>query len=198
MAKTEKTPRPLNVTQKGNHRVFVGLGWDPSVDRGIKARVREMVGGAKTYHDLDLSCFLFDTNKKCIDVISAKSDELSDVSGKIYHSGDDMEGIGGGDDEQISVEFKGLPDTIAYIVFKASIESGHSFDEIEAPEMRLVDAYSDRELLTADLTRDGKASAYIFVTLSRKSDGKWSYVFHDHFCKTQSLSKWKKALVEFL
>ncbi len=100
------TVRPLNVTKQGNHRVFVGLSWDPNQGKSFTDRLKNVVTGKKNYHDLDLSCFLYDKNHVFIDVISGKIGQIADQSGAIYHSGDDQEGIGGGDDEQISVELK--------------------------------------------------------------------------------------------
>ena len=143
--------RPLNVTKQGNQRIFVGLSWDPKPKRTLMARIRDFINGRKQYHDLDLTCFLYDENQRFIDTICGKENKLGSPAQGIYHSGDDLEGIGDGDDEQISVELTNLPDNVHHILFKATIQSGHRFYHIQQPEIRLVDAYTKRHLIKAPL-----------------------------------------------
>ena len=194
--------RPLNVSKQGNYRFFCGLGWDPSQEKGFWPRMREALSGRKSYHDLDLSCFLYDKSGKFVDVVSGKIGKIVDQSGGIYHSGDDHEGIGDGDDEQISVELKNLADNIHHIVFKISIDSGHKFGEIESPAVRLVDAYSNRHFLKIDLSipKAADSSSYIMAEIFRTSEAPndWTLHFINRYIKGKTSVKWKKHIATFL
>ena len=112
---------PLNVTKEARHRVFVGLGWDPNEETGLIDKAKALVKGQELHHDLDLSAYVFDADARMISHICAESGRHTDQTGKIYHSGDNIEGLGDGDDEQISVELKDLDPLIAHIIFTASI-----------------------------------------------------------------------------
>ncbi|MCB1531424.1 MAG: TerD family protein [Alphaproteobacteria bacterium] len=162
----------LNVTQEAHHRVFVGLGWDPRGQAGLIGNLTEKLSGKALHHDLDLSCCLYDANNQLIDIVSAETAHAADRTGKIYHSGDSIEGEGPGDDEQISVELKDIDPAIRNIIFAATIKSGHSFGDIHEPEIRLADGYSNREFLVSALHADAgqDKSGYVFVRLYIEGD----------------------------
>lgn len=196
------TERPLNVSKQSNRRVFVGLSWDPTEDKSFVARLKSVLTGRQSNHDLDLSCFLYDKDQNFINMISGKIGQIVDASGAIYHSGDDKEGAQEGDDEQISAELLNVPEDVHHMIFKVSIDSGHSFDEIEAPAIRLVDGYSDRRFLQADLSADDAAghNAYIFAELYRKphADGNWILHFIGQYKSWGDATRWKNKLGQFL
>jgi len=194
--------RPLNVTDQGNRRVFVGLSWDPSQSRGLIQSIKEFFTGKKSYHDLDLSCFMYDADHNFVGVISGKTGQIVDQSGGIYHSGDDTEGAQDGDDEQISVELATIAPEIAHLIFKISIDSGHNFNEVTAPEVRLVDGYSRHHFIKTPLmqTQDKPKSAYLFVELYRSADNanQWNTHFIDTYKNSDTTARWAKKLQSFL
>lgn len=163
---------PLNVTQEAHHRVFVGLGWDPNTQAGLTDKIGEMMGGKKTYHDLDLVCYVYNKDKNFIAKVGAKSDHSLEEIGQIYHSGDNLEGLGEGDDEQISVELKNLMPEIHSVLFMVSIRSGHHFKDIASPEIRLADGYSDHSFLkySFDSPERENHSAYVFCSIFREGE----------------------------
>jgi tellurium resistance protein TerZ len=163
---------PLNVTLKANHRIFAGLGWDPQAKSGFLHKIGALIGRKKPYHDLDLGCFLYDQSGKMIDHVAADTDHQAVQDGAVYHSGDNVEGLGDGDDEQISVELKRLAPEVTHIVFTATIKSGHTFGEVESPEIRLVDGYSNHQFLRSNLCHEGgrDKSAFIFVRIQRDGE----------------------------
>ena len=112
----------LNVTQKSRRRIFVGLGWDPNASPTLKDKVGALIGGRQEHHDLDLSCYYFNQDGACLGFVSANKDNNANDSGSIYHSGDSVEGVGDGDDEQISAELLKLPPNIHHLIFKAHIK----------------------------------------------------------------------------
>ena len=173
---------PLNVTEEAKRRVFVGLGWDPNTKTSMMDEAKALLGGKPIQHDLDLSCYVYDADKRLIERVSGEPDMIADKTGQIYHSGDNVEGLGDGDDEQISVELKDLDAGIQHIVFVATSKSGHSFGEIAAPEIRLGDGYSAHVLHNQSLSVEaGKDKAcYLFVRLYRGDEG-WTIHNIDQF-----------------
>jgi stress response protein SCP2 len=165
--------RPLNVTQKAQHRVFAGLGWEPHTNAGLMEKIGAIVGTKKIYHDLDLGCLLFDAKKKPIGDISVLHGHMADPTGHIYHSGDNVDGASEGDDEQVSVELLSIDKAIDYIMFVATIKSGHTFGELHQPEIRIADGYSNHNFLQTPLTHiEGKVkSAFAFASIYRSGEG---------------------------
>lgn len=167
--------KPLNVTQTAKHRIVVGLGWDPARMPNLMGKVQALAQGKAIHHDLDLACHIFNAKHEPIDIISANPAHATDASGHIYHSGDNKEGIGDGDDEEISVELKDLPRTIHTLVFTAKISSGQSFEEINNPEIRIADAYTDHNLLTSPInSEEGTGhNLFIFCLIQRDDEHAW-------------------------
>ena len=201
MSKIEKGKiAPLNVTQESRHRIFVGLGWDPNENTGLVDQAKALVKGQELHHDLDLSAYMFDKNKRYISHVSAEPGRHVDQTGRVYHSGDNVEGIGDGDDEQISVELKKLDDVIHHILFKASIKSGHSFGEVNDPEIRIVDAYSDYTFVHHNLKTEGGAdkAAYVFVQVIRTLDGGWNLHHIDQYIDMVDDRDWVETLKPYL
>ncbi len=191
---------PLNVTQEAQHRIFVGLGWNPNQKSGLRSILAEKLQRKKNDHDLDLTALLYDENRNLLEIISAKDGEHVGASGKIYHSGDNVKGVGDGDDEQISVELKDLPTNINHILFKVSIQSGQSFDEINAPEIRLTDAYSHHNFLQISLQEQDNAqhSIFIFAHLYRNKNKDWIAHNVSEFLNTRTLKNKQETLKAFL
>lgn len=191
--------RPLNVTQEGHHRIFVGLGWDPNEQTGLLHKAKSVVKGQETHHDLDLSCYIYDAQKRYIGHVSAEAERGQDQTGKIYHSGDNVEGIGEGDDEQISVELLDLDPVIHSLVFKASIKSGHVFGDIQDPEIRIVDGYSNHTFLRQNMNCESGADkdAYIFLHVLRAENG-WMMRHINCYIPLPGDAQWGETLKAYL
>ncbi|MCD8497735.1 MAG: TerD family protein [Alphaproteobacteria bacterium] len=160
--KGEKTN--LNVTQKARHRIMVGLSWDPAQTQGFMDKMREITG-TPTAHDLDLVCYLYSPDHSFVEHISGDAGRNVDLSEKIYHSGDNVDGDAAGDDEEISAELKDLPPYISHLVFCALVRSGHKFGDVEAPEIRLADGYTNHNLLLTPINHaEGKdKNGFVFA-----------------------------------
>lgn len=191
---------PLNVTQQARHRVFVGLGWDPNDKISIKDKALSTLGLKNTHHDLDLSCYIYDKNKRYIGHVSIEQGHEVDQTGKIYHSGDNVEGVGEGDDEQISVELKDIDPAIATIIFKASIKSGHHFSEVNDPEIRLADGYSEHNFLQLSLLEhnENDKPAFVFAGLFKNADDGWSVRHIGEFIDIPEDGHWAERLKTFI
>ncbi len=193
------TAKPLNVTKEAQHRVVAGLSWDPAEEPGLIGKVQALAKRQGSHHDLDLSCYIFDKDGALLETVSANPEFAIDAHGKIYHSGDNKEGIGDGDDEEISIEFKSLPAHYHSFLIAAAITSGQTFGEINNPEIRLADAYTDHNFLHLPL--DGKenatANAAVFCVLSRDGD-KWQLKNISAFLDIKQGEDISAALKEFI
>ena len=190
----------LNVTQQARHRVVVGLGWDPNETIGLKDKALGALGLKDTHHDLDLSCYLYDVNKRYISRVSHEVGFEVDQTGQIYHSGDNVEGVGDGDDEQISVELKDLDQTIHFIVFKASIKTENTFKDVTDPEIRLADGYSDHNFLHLSLldSPENDRSAFAFVCLFKNAEQQWMVKHIGEFFDPPADGEWSEKLKSYL
>lgn len=197
LAKGQSTK--LNVTQEARHRVFVGLGWDPVERVSLIDKAKAIASGKETHHDLDLSCYIFDRDGRYISHVAAQDGKNADQTGHIYHSGDNIEGLGDGDDEQISVELKDLDPAIANIIFKASIKSGHSFAEVKDPEIHISDGYTGRQFLHQMLsdTPENDRNAFVFVRLHKTPEGQWMMQYIGEFLDQAGRTDWPEILKPF-
>lgn len=178
-------PEPLNVTKEAKHRIFCGLGWDPANPNLIE-KIKDLTGLDKMHHDLDLTCFAFGADHRLIALVDADAEHNIDESGHIYHSGDDEEGHGPGDDEEISVELKDLPAAIQTLVFTARIKTKQSFTELNNPEIRLVDGYTNRNFLHRALNPPAEyesANSYIFCRIDRAGED-WTFTPLENYMHT--------------
>ncbi|NQZ15042.1 MAG: TerD family protein [Alphaproteobacteria bacterium] len=169
---------PLNHTKSGHERIIIGLGWDVREDK--VSTVSHLVS-KDSQHDLDVNCFVYDQDKNFIDFIGSEASDTIDSSGKIYHSGDNMCGTGEGDDETITVELANLPANYQTLVFLVEISSRHSFAQVEAPEVRVVDSMSNTELLHTDIVGEqaAQSNAFIFAAISRDSESATGWTLHN-------------------
>ncbi len=156
---------------KGNpslKNIMVGLGWD----------VNAFDSGAD--FDLDASAFLVGANGRCItekDFIFYGN--LEHTSGAVKHMGDNLTGGGDGDDEQIFVDLKGIPNNIAKIAFTVTIYDAESrrqnFGQISNAFIRIVDEATGQEIVRYDLTEDFSIETAIVVGELYRHNNEWKF-----------------------
>ena len=136
---------PVNLTKgqkvsltKGNpglRNVVVGLGWD----------VNQFDTGGD--FDLDASAFLLSDSGK----VSRQEDfvfygNLAHPSGSVVHQGDNLTGVGDGDDEQIKIDLTQVPETISKIAFAVTIYDAEgrrqNFGQVNNAFIRIYDETS--------------------------------------------------------
>jgi tellurium resistance protein TerZ len=190
---------PLNVTQQAKHRILAGLSWEPNPKHGLLDKIKGFVSGKTITHDLDLLCFAFDAQKNLIEFVSADTDHAASADGHIYHSGDDQDGAGEGDDEQISAELKNLGPDVHHLVFVVSVKSGQSLDQVHQPEIRLADGYSNHNFLVESLAGpEAKGqSAFIFARVYRQENG-WMLYNISRFTVLPAPDGWPEVLAPHL
>jgi len=187
-------------TQESKERIVAGLSWDAReggnvglIDRFVKK---------DSQHDLDITCYFYNDKREFVDFVGAEATEAIDETGKIYHSGDDMTGAGGGDDEYISAELAELPSSIHGIVFLVEVRSQHNFCDVSNIECRLADGMSDQNLFEAAISDEsvkGK-NAWVFCSVFRSSESMTGWMLNQ-ICNAPPLEEvehWGNYLAQFV
>ena len=156
---------------KGNPgltKVVVGLGWD----------VNQFDTGGD--FDLDATAFLLTDAGK----VSCQEDfvffgNLKHPSGSVSHQGDNLTGVGEGDDEQIKVDLSLVPANISKIAFAVTIyeaeERRQNFGQVNNAFIRIYDETNGNEILRYDLGEDFSIeTAAIFGELY-KHGNEWKF-----------------------
>lgn len=156
---------------KGNpglSKVVVGLGWD----------VNQFDTGGD--FDLDATAFLLTDAGK----VSRQEDfiffgNLTHPSGCVSHQGDNLTGVGDGDDEQIKVDLSLVPANISKIAFAVTIyeaeERRQNFGQVNNAFIRIYDETNGNEILRYDLGEDFSIeTAAIFGELY-KHGNEWKF-----------------------
>jgi tellurium resistance protein TerD len=169
-------------------QITIGLGW--KVREKKKSFLGSLIGGKDDAEfDLDAIAFLLDENGKVKNIGDDKLrggdivffNSLKHSSGTVSHSGDNIVGGSGTqDDEQIVVKLNSVPAQYHSILFLVCIYGGTSrkqhFGQVESAYMRAVDGKGKeiaRYSLGSDLTYDGKCSM-VFGEVYRR-DGGWKF-----------------------
>jgi len=195
---------PLQYTKKARHRITCGLSWDIKVrNRGFVEKLITLSSKkqeVKTY-DLDLACVMYDGNGQFVDGVSSRPDEAIDMSGAVYHSGDDDTGRGGGDDEQISVELANLPESIHHVVFVVEVQSkGHNFGNVGTAEIRVADGMNDKTqftLVMGETPESAGKTACVPLRVYRK-DGNWMVQHIGAYYSGAEVTDWTEEIKKLI
>ncbi|MFB9465350.1 TerD family protein [Streptomyces cinereospinus] len=163
-------------------QVKMGLGWEPAY------RGRDI--------DLDASVIAYGPQRNHID--SCYFGKLQIVGGAIRHSGDNLTGEGGGDDEVITVDLGRLPQEVTGLVFTVNSFSGQKFTEVAKAYCRLMDAASGEELVRFDLTNAEAQTGVLMAKLIRQFSGEWEMTAMGDFVKARTVRNMVKPAAQAL
>ncbi|MEU7408233.1 TerD family protein [Streptomyces sp. NPDC042638] len=152
-------------------RVQMGLGWEPAF------------GGRDI--DLDASVIAYGPLRNHID--SCYFGKLTILNGAVKHSGDNLTGEGGGDDEVIVVDLGRLPQEVTGLVFTVNSFSGQKFTEVAKAYCRLVDPATGEELVRFDLTGAEARTGVLMAKLIRQFSGEWDMTAIGEFVKARTV-----------
>lgn len=152
-------------------QVKMGLGWEPAY------RGRDI--------DLDASVIAYGPQRNHID--SCYFGKLSILNGAIKHSGDNLTGEGGGDDEVIVVDLGRIPQEVTGLVFTVNSFSGQKFTEVAKAYCRLLDAATGEELARFDLTSAEAQTGVMMAKLVRQFSGEWDMTAMGEFVKARTV-----------
>ena len=152
----------------GLTKVVVGLGWDVNAYD---------TGGD---FDLDAAAFLLGDSGRVI-----SSDDfvfygnLKHTSGAVEHLGDNLTGVGDGDDEQIKVELSKVPENVTKIAFTATIyepeQRRQNFGQVNNAFIRIYNELTGEELLRYDLGEDFSIETAVVFGELYKNNGEWKF-----------------------
>ncbi|WP_447036660.1 TerD family protein [Streptomyces sp. DSM 118878] len=163
-------------------QVKMGLGWEPAF------RGKDI--------DLDASVIAYGPQRNHVD--SCYFGKLSIVKGAIKHSGDNLTGEGGGDDEVIVVDLGRLPDDVTGLVFTVNSFSGQKFTEVAKAYCRLIDAASGEELVRFDLTNAEAQTGVMMAKLIKQFTGEWEMTAMGQFVKSRTVRGMVKPAAQSL
>ena len=158
----------LTKDNPGLKKVVVGLGWDVNAFD---------TGGD---FDLDAAAFLLNDTGR----VGSSSDfvfygNLSHPSGSVVHQGDNLTGVGDGDDDQIRIDLSKVPDNITKIAFTVTIyepeKRKQNFGQVNNAFIRIYNEETGEEMLRYDLGEDFSIeTAAVFGELY-KNGSEWKF-----------------------
>ncbi|WP_202121911.1 TerD family protein [Streptomyces sp. BA2] len=163
-------------------QVKMGLGWEPAY-------------GGKDI-DLDASVIAYGPQRNHVD--SCYFGKLSIVNGAIKHSGDNLTGEGGGDDEVIVVDLGRLPQDVTGLVFTVNSFSGQKFTQVAKAYCRLLDAATGEELVRFDLTNAEAQTGVMMAKLIKQFTGEWEMTAMGDFVKSRTVRGMVKPAAQAL
>ena len=149
-------------------KVMAGLGWDTNkYDGGFD-------------FDLDAAAFLIGENGKVLsDGDFVFYNNLKHSSESVIHMGDNLTGEGDGDDEQITVNLKKVPQNIQKIAFTVTIFDSEirvqNFGQISNAYIRLCNEKTDEEIIRYDLGEDFSVETAIVVGELYRYGSEWKF-----------------------
>ncbi len=158
----------LEKAAPGLTEIFIGLGWDiKATDTGYD-------------FDLDSSVFLLNSNEKLISdnhFIFYNNLTSPDADKSVQHMGDNLTGVGEGDDEVIKVNLNKVPSEVQKIVVAVTIHEAQkrsqNFGQIRNAFVRVVNAQTKVEAIRYDLVEDYSVETALIMAELYRKDGQW-------------------------
>ncbi len=157
----------LTKAAPGLTAVTVGLGWDARTTNGKE-------------FDLDGSAILCGADGNALsDGHFVFYGREASVDGSVKHGGDNLTGVGDGDDEKIRVNLANVPADCAKIVIVVTIyeadKTGQNFGMVRNAFIRVVDEATGAEIARYDLSEDSSTeTGLVFGELYRNGD-EWKF-----------------------
>jgi stress response protein SCP2 len=170
----------LSKGTSGLSKIMVGLGWDPVEKKS--GLLGGLFGGssAAAEVDCDASAILLDekgklSNNKNLIYFG----NLNNPNRSIIHQGDNLTGDGDGDDEQIMLELKTIPEDVKRVVFVVNIydcqKRKQDFGMIKNAFIRVVDMAGNKELCKFNLTEDYAGKMSLLVGEIYRNNAEWKF-----------------------
>lgn len=157
----------LTKSDPGLRRILIGLGWDTRVTAGadfdLDASLFMVGAGGRVRSDQD---FIFYNN-------------LRSADGSVEHTGDNLTGVGEGDDESIRVSLDTVPADVEKLAVTVTIHEADSrrqnFGQVDNAFIRVVNEDSGNEIVRYDLSEDASTeTAMIFGEVYRHG-AEWKF-----------------------
>jgi tellurium resistance protein TerD len=157
----------LSKEAPGLKAILVGLGWDARATDGAA-------------FDLDASAFMLNESGKIrTDKDFIFYNNLKSVDGSIEHTGDNLDGSGSGDDEQIKINLASVPPDVQKVAVTVTIHEAEvrrqNFGMVSNAFIRVVNQDGGAEIARFDLSEDmSTETAMIFGEIYRNG-AEWKF-----------------------
>ena len=158
----------LTKTNPGLKKILVGLGWDTNKydggsDFDLDSAAFLLTGSGKVTSDAD---FVFYNNNK-------------HSSGSVIHLGDNLTGVGDGDDEVIKVDLSLVPEAIQKIDFTVTINEAdtrrQNFGQVSNAYIRISNEETGEEIIKYDLGEDFSIETAVVVGELYRNGTEWKF-----------------------
>lgn len=151
----------------GLHTIDIGLGWDARVTDGVA-------------FDLDASAFLLHSDGQAAsDANFIFYNNTISPDDAVVHHGDNLSGIGTGDDESISVNLTRVAADIQRIVISVTIHDAETrkqnFGQISNAYIRIINKANDQEIARYDLSEDYSMETTIIFGELYRHNSEWKF-----------------------
>lgn len=163
----------LSKDHAGLSKIIVGLGWDEiQQPRGLFAPKPQDI-------DCDAFALMLVNGKITNNQDIVYFGNLTHNSGSVKHMGDNLTGVGDGDDEQIVIDLNSVPSKYDKIVLAVNIYQAFKrhqhFGMIQNAFIRLVDGRNNNEMCIYNLTENySDKTAMLFGEVYRYN-GEWKF-----------------------
>lgn len=152
---------------KGNDQIkklIIGLGWD-----AVKKGTHNV--------DCDTSVLILDSNEKLKEMVYFGNKTSSNKS--IMHSGDNLTGLGDGDDEVIVVDIPNLPTDVNKLMFVVNIykcdDRNQDFGLVSNAYIRILNESTKAELARFNLSEDYAGRTALIAGEIYRYNGEWKF-----------------------
>lgn len=160
--------------QKGQRQTInapkftIGLGWDVNSS------------STGTSFDLDASVFIMGENRKILsDQHLIFYNNLVSPDEAVQHTGDNLTGEGGGDDEQIKIDLSKIDPRVSEICVVVTIHDApnrrQNFGQVRNSYVRVVDAATNDVILKYELEEDFSIETAVEFGRIYKKNDEWKF-----------------------
>ncbi len=169
----------IDLTKGGSglKHIMVGLGWDEAQQSDSGGGFLGLFKLKPQNIDCDASAILCNSDGKYMDLVYYGNLQLS--NGAVVHQGDNLTGIGDGDDEQIMVDLSKVSPSVGKIIFVVNIyrasERKQHFGMIQNAFIRLVDMDKSNEICRYNLSNNYYGMEGLIVGEIYHYSGEWKF-----------------------
>jgi tellurium resistance protein TerD len=129
---------------------------------------------------LDASVFILGSKEKLISdqhFIFYNNLTSPDPAKSVQHTGDNLTGLGDGDDEVIKINLQKVPTDVHKIVITVTIHEAagrhQNFGQVQNAFIRVVNAQNEKEVIRYDLVEDYSIETALIMAELYRKDGDW-------------------------
>lgn len=156
----------LTKTNPGLEQLCIGLGWDVNKGNG-------------SAFDLDAFVIALDDQNKAVTDGICYYGRLTVLNESVLHSGDNLTGVGDGDDETVTVYLDKVPANVQKLVIAANIYEAatrnQNFGQVRSAFVRCYDGVTKNEMMKYDLGEEYSTFQGVVFGEVYRHNGEWKF-----------------------